>query len=94
MHAPGFRPMLFDLVADPQELRDVGGDPEFASIVAMMETRLQEWATRPSQRTTVPKDRIIAMRAGKPATGVLIGVYEADEISGEYSEAYRGKPGR
>ena len=94
MHAPGFRPMLFDLVADPQELRDVGGDPEFASIVAMMEARLQEWATRPSQRTTVPRDRIIAMRAGKPATGVLIGVYEADEISGEYSEAYRGKPGR
>ena len=94
MHAPGFRPMLFDLVADPQELRDVGSDPEFTSIVTMMETRLQEWATRPSQRTTVPKDRIVAMRAGKPATGVLIGVYEADEISGEYSEAYRGKPGR
>lgn len=94
VHALGFRPLLFDLQNDPQELRDVGGDPEYAHIVAMMEERLRAWALRPSQRTTVAKDRIVGMRSGGPETGVLIGVYEAEDVPARYSENYRGKPGR
>ena len=94
VHAPGFRPMLFDFQNDPHELRDVGGDPEYAHIVTMMEERLRAWALRPSQRTTVAKDRIVDMRSGGPETGVLIGVYEADDVPARYSENYRGKPGR
>ena len=29
IHCEGFRPMLFDLEADPQELSDLGGDPAY-----------------------------------------------------------------
>ena len=27
IHAPGFRPMLYDLATDPNEFRDLGADP-------------------------------------------------------------------
>jgi len=37
-----YRPQLFDLVADPEEMRDLAGDPAFASVLAEGERRLRE----------------------------------------------------
>lgn len=36
----GFPPELFDLLEDPEELADLGGDPEHSGIVAMMHAEL------------------------------------------------------
>jgi arylsulfatase A-like enzyme len=94
VHAPGFRPMLFDLDNDPREFRDLGRDPEYARIAEMMECRLSEWALRPSQRTTKSEAEILAMRNGAPQTGVVLGLYDGTEIEPEFTERYRGKPGR
>ena len=94
VHAEGFRPMLFDLATDPQELRDLGGDPEQAGVIATMEARLAAWARRPSQRTTVPEDRILARRKGGSETGVVLGVFDASEIDPALTGGYRGAPGR
>jgi len=94
VHAEGFRPMLFDLENDPQEFRDLGADPEYGGVRAMMAERLATWARRPSQRTTKPDADIERMRTGGDRTGVLIGVYEAGELAPELTETYRGRPGR
>lgn len=93
-HVEGFRPMLFDLVNDPQELRDLGDDAEYEDIRRMMAERLAEWARRPSQRTTKSDAQIIAGRNGSDGKGILIGAYEEADIGPEFTERYRGKPGR
>lgn len=38
----GFPPELFDLETDPEETRDLAGDPAFAAVVARMERRLRQ----------------------------------------------------
>ncbi len=91
MHAEGgFRPMLFDLENDPDEFRDLGANPEHAGIIETMYERLGAWARRPSQRTTKSEAEILGMRGKGARTGVMIGVYEAEDVAPELSERYRG----
>jgi choline-sulfatase len=45
------RPQLFDLVSDPSETRDLGGDPAHAAVWARLEARVRadwdgEWVER------------------------------------------------
>lgn len=49
----GFRPQLFDLVADPGELVDLGDDPSRASVRAELHERLFDWMRTRKLRTTV-----------------------------------------
>ncbi len=49
----GFRPMLFDLVADPQEFRDLGADPSLEGVREAMRERLLAWFTGLKRRTTL-----------------------------------------
>lgn len=91
MHAEGgFRPMLFDLVADPEEFNDLGDDPDHAPIIEMMSARLSKWARRLSQRATVSDAAILARRGGSSTGGILIGVHDGDEVSPEAQAAYHG----
>lgn len=41
VHYPGYRPQLFDLSADPEELRDLGDDPAGAEARRTMEAKLR-----------------------------------------------------
>ncbi len=93
IHAEGFRPMLFDLLNDPQELRDLGADPRYKEIRARMAERLATWARRPSQRTTQSEAQILDRRQGGSDTGVVLGLYNGSEIDPSLTENYRGKPG-
>ena len=93
MHAEGFRPMLFDMETDPDELVDLGAGAGHADIVAMMYERLGRWARRMAQRTT-RSDAQMSGGGGSGGKGILIGVYEESEVAPEFSEFYRGKPGR
>lgn len=91
MHAEGgFRPMLFDMDADPQEFRDLGGDPEYADIVAMMRARLAKWARRMSQRTALSDAAVLAIRGKTMESGILIGVHDGEEIPAKFHAAYHG----
>src|SRR4029450_9748442 len=47
VHASGFRPMLYDLATDPQELTDRGDDPACAEVIARLREALFEWALHP-----------------------------------------------
>jgi arylsulfatase A-like enzyme len=53
-----FRPQLFDLKNDPQELVDLGADPAYQAIRSELHERLFTWFRRPSQRTTVTDTEI------------------------------------
>jgi len=86
----GFRPMLFDLQNDPDEFTDLGDSAKHAEIIALMYDRLGKWGRRMSQRVTVSEDQINAARSGGKQLGILIGVYEPDEVPPAASSKYRG----
>jgi len=92
MHAEGMRPQLFDMQDDPQEYVDLGENPDHAEIIALMYTRLGEWARRLSQRTTKSDVQIIADRGRSGNHGVTLGVFEEDDIPAPLTQYYRGKP--
>ena len=90
VHAPGFRPMLYDLETDPHELRDLGADPVYVAERQHLATALAEWALRPSQRTTRSDAEIKAMRGKSQRRGILIGVWDETDIPDELWSAYLG----
>ncbi len=91
----GLPPMLFDLENDPDELVDLGRDPDHAEVVRQMREKLAAWARRESQRTTVSDAQILARRAGAGGrTGVLIGVYDEDDVAAEDLAPYGGRVAR
>ncbi len=49
----GLRPMLFDLDADPGELRDLGGDPALETVRRELRERLLAWFGGLKRRTTL-----------------------------------------
>ncbi len=49
----GFRPMLFDLAADPQEFHDLGADPSLHGVREALRARLLAWFTGLKRRTTL-----------------------------------------
>lgn len=77
--AQGFRPMLYDLQDDPNELIDRGGDtsPEIAAVLARFSQAHQDWASSYT-RTTYTRVQTIA-RSEEQNARVLIGYWdEAD----------------
>jgi len=91
VHAEGgFRPMLFDLAEDPQELRDLGADPDHAGTIAALYERLHAWARRMSQRTTISDAAIAARRGASGRKGVLLGAWDEGDVGAEAMARYRG----
>jgi arylsulfatase A-like enzyme len=90
IHATGFRPLLFHLTADPQELRDLGADPRFADERARLEAALFDWALRDHNRITMTDRKIGAYAGGQQLrSGILIGYWDEAELTA----AARAQPG-
>ena len=82
VHAPGYRPMLFDLATDPAERRDLGAEPARAPEVARLRALLLDWALRDHNRVTMPDERILAYGpAQELEAGVLIGYTDEAEVA-------------
>ena len=73
IHYMGFRPQLFDLENDPDELVDLGDSPDHADIRAEMHSHLFERLTRRKNRTTVPDEVVVERTDGSRKVGVIIG---------------------
>jgi arylsulfatase A-like enzyme len=77
----GFRPQLFDLLNDPQELRDLGDDPGYAAVREEHAGYLFEWVRGLKRRTTISHQEIDLrgqrFRYGEPESEkvVQIGVW-------------------
>jgi arylsulfatase A-like enzyme len=88
IHAVGFRPMLFDLVRDPQELHDLATDPKHAGECARLSAALAQWGLRVSQRTTRSEQQIDNARGKAARRGILIGVWDEADIPAELWSGY------
>jgi arylsulfatase A-like enzyme len=93
--AEGFRPMLFDLESDPDELDDLGADPAHAPERARLEQLLFRWTRRTAQRTTISDAKIAASDAtmGEATAGILIGYRNEDELREVLAAAGKGGGG-
>lgn len=93
--AEGFRPMLYDLQSDPDELNEIGDDPAHADELARLRELLFRWSRRTSQRTTISNERIAAqghpLREAK--AGVLIGWKTKEELDRAFAEDAAPGPG-
>ncbi len=91
MHAEGgFRPMLFDLESDPDEIDDIAKtDPQHPAIARLYE-QLAKWGRRCAQRVTKSDDDIKAMRGRSLRRGVLPFLVDGNEVPEEWVAAYRG----
>jgi len=88
IHAEGFRPMLFDLEADPDELIDLGADEALEPVRQRLRDAIFRWACRHHNRTTLTPQRIDSMAGAEPP-GILIGFWDEDEVERALS---RGRP--
>ncbi|MDB4053974.1 sulfatase-like hydrolase/transferase [Octadecabacter sp.] len=88
--AGGLPPMLFDLQNDPSEIKDLGCDPAYADARRDMYALLHDWSLRMSQRVTLSDAQIAYKRSSGGGTGVMLGVYESDEVDPELTIKYRG----
>ena len=81
INAQGFRPMLFDLQTDPQEVNDLGADAAYADQIDRLTAWLLSWATSHHNRVT-RSDAEVAKNAGsEPNVGVLIGFWDEEDIA-------------
>ncbi|MFN3548258.1 MAG: sulfatase-like hydrolase/transferase [Mesorhizobium sp.] len=95
VHAEGgFRPILWDLENDPDELVDLGESLSHQQVIADLYDKLFAWTRRPSQRTTRGTAQLEAMRGKAGRKGVMIGVYDESEVALELTERYRGRKAR
>jgi len=88
IHAPGFRPMLFDLANDPSEFEDRGADPAYGAARESMRDALLDWALRDHNRITTPDARIEPYNStAQLKAGVLIGYWNEQEVEEARQEA-------
>jgi len=95
MHAEGgFPPMLFDLKNDPDELVDLGRNPEYEEAVNSCYDKLFEWSRRVSQRTTVSDQQLKDRRGKTRRRGIVLGVTDEDAVDAELIAGYKGRAGK
>lgn len=70
-----FRPQLFDLKADLQELNDLGQHPDYATVRTDMHERLFAWLRTRRTRTTLSDDAVAQRTATNKQRGIMIGVW-------------------
>ena len=75
IHWVGYRPQLFDLAADPLELRDLGAAPGLDGVRDNMRDRLRAWHDGLKRRTTISDDRVETRTDGHRAHGIHIGIW-------------------
>lgn len=81
IHAPGFRPMLYDLERDLNEFHDLGADPQFLSQSGRLREALLDWALRFHNRITMSDQQIASYAGSQLRRGILIGYWNEAEAA-------------
>jgi arylsulfatase A-like enzyme len=91
MHAMGgFRPMLFDLQTDPDELHDLAKYDAHDVIFDQMYAHLAHWGRRNAQRVTKSDEDIVNMRGKSLRKGILPFLIDGTEVPDELLVSYSG----
>lgn len=89
IHADGFRPMLYDVLNDPDELVDRGSDPACADIRAELYEALAKWSRTTRTQITVSDAEIASSDDAfknydlNIGPGILIGYWDEAEVEHE-----------
>ncbi len=75
IHYENFRPQLFDMNEDPDELVDLGESPAHEAIRAEMRERLFAWLRTRRLRTTLSDDQVASVTGTGKKRGYYIGVW-------------------
>jgi arylsulfatase A-like enzyme len=90
VHCEGFRPMLFDLETDPQELHDLGADPAYEAERARLADAIFTWARKHHSRITVTPERVDQI-SGREPPGILIGFWDEKDYEEEFGKPFERK---
>lgn len=75
VHYEHFRPQLFDLHNDPDELHDLGLSPDHDAIRRQMAEALSKWVRTRRMRTTIRDDDVASRTGTAHARGYLFGIW-------------------
>ncbi|MEC7761840.1 MAG: alkaline phosphatase family protein [Pseudomonadota bacterium] len=92
VHAEGFRPMLFDLVNDPDELEDLGDHPDHAATRARLYEAACAWSRQFHTRITVPPDHVERQAAIGESPGMLIAYWDEADFERSFSKPFAERP--
>ena len=81
IHVESMRPMLFDLHDDPDELKDLGGNPAFQAEIDRMAACHFQWARQHHSRITRSADTVEKMTDAKEPPGIIIGYNNLEELT-------------
>ena len=77
----GFPSMLFNLQDDPDELNDLGRNPDYKHVCDSMTTMLFDWLRKRKKRKTVTNNRVRNATGKREQRGYLIGVWEKSDVA-------------
>lgn len=80
IHVETMHPLLFDLQNDPNELVDLGADPEFAEQITRLGELHFEWSRQHHNRITRSADIVEKMTDDKEPPGIIIGFANETEL--------------
>jgi len=80
IHAEGFRPMLFDLQTDPDEMNDLGDNPDHVETTNRLETELNAWYRRHHNKTMYPDEEVIKREGGDLRRGIYLGFWDQADV--------------
>jgi len=83
IHAPGYPPVLFDLINDPEEFIDLGQTSEHEGIRQSLFNLLAQWSLQYRQRETWSEEHNIKMTGMEEQLGVLIGYWDEKSAEGK-----------
>lgn len=81
IHVETMRPMLFDLESDPDELIDLGNDPNHQDQIERLGALHFEWARKHHARTTRSAEIVEAMTDEGEPDGIVIGYWDKQEAA-------------
>lgn len=88
IYAENHRPMLFDLINDPNELNDLGASVEHEEVRSLMFDRLSKWARRLSQRTTMSASDVLTEKKRSGRRGIVLGAWDESDMPIELTQCY------
>jgi arylsulfatase A-like enzyme len=91
VHCEGFRPMLFDLKNDSNELADLGDDAAHEDVRCRMHNAIFAWARQHHNRITRSPDEIERMSA-REREDILIGIWDEAEFERVYRKPFSERP--